>query len=163
MKNFNECDDPNGMITSTSEEIELHSSLSILPCSKSTKNDNSFASTTNSAPGMKYGTRKKRNPAGGPGLERGYSSCERIDGNAPLSSPAIGSARARILHALTLGNGLTSADAWREFGSSRLAADVHELRRLGWPIVSTWVTVATRHQGPARVVRYHLPSAKREF
>lgn len=162
MKSLHGCDGANGMITSSSEKIEFPDPGSIPPRSKTAEAAELPESTNKGAPGRKYNTRKKRNPAGGPGSERGYSSCEHTDGSAPLPSPAMGSARARILQALTLGKRLTSADAWREFGSSRLAADVHELRRMGWPIASTWVTVATRHQGMARVVRYHLASVRRE-
>jgi hypothetical protein len=106
------------------------------------------------------GGQKKRNPAGGPGFARGYSFSEKSNDNSTTTYPATGSARAKVLHALTLGRNLTSADAWREFGSSRLAADVHELRRMGWPILSTWINVTTRHQAMARVVQYHLPSPK---
>ncbi|HHA2385049.1 TPA: helix-turn-helix domain-containing protein [Stenotrophomonas maltophilia] len=106
------------------------------------------------------GGQKKRNPAGGPGFARGYSFSEKSNDNSITTYPATGSARAKVLHALMLGRNLTSADAWREFGSSRLAADVHELRRMGWPILSTWISVTTRHQTMARVVQYHLPLAQ---
>lgn len=162
MKSFHGCDNPDGMITASSEEIELSNTDNTTPRSRVTEAAELVESTVKSVPGRKCGTREKRNPAGRPGSERGYSSCERADSNAPLPSPATGSARARILQALTLGNSLTSADAWREFGSSRLAADVYELRRMGWPIVTTRVTVATRHQSTTSVARYHLSSAKGE-
>lgn len=106
------------------------------------------------------GGQKKRNPAGGPGFARGYSFSEKSNDNSIATYPATGSARAKVLNALMLGRNLTSADAWREFGSSRLASDVHELRRMGWPILSTWINVTTRRQTMARVVQYHLPSPK---
>jgi len=70
--------------------------------------------------------------------------------------PAEGSARAAVLDALLSGRALTSRDAWREFGASRLAADVHELRRMGWTIIADEVDAPTRRGGTARIARYRL-------
>lgn len=73
--------------------------------------------------------------------------------------PRKGTARAEVLTALRRGQHLTSRNAWQAFGTSRLAADVHELRRMGWPIVSMTVTVSTRNGHLGKVARYHLPEA----
>jgi len=69
--------------------------------------------------------------------------------------PAVGTARANILAALEAGRTLTSKEAWIEFGTARLAADVHALRRMGWSIISVEVKVPTRH-GYSRVAEYCL-------
>lgn len=79
------------------------------------------------------------------------------DGSSESSPgrPAVGTVRAAILAALEAGRTLTSRGAWIEFGAARLAADVHALRRMGWPIVSVEVEVPTRH-GYSRVAEYRL-------
>lgn len=69
--------------------------------------------------------------------------------------PAVGTVRANILAALEAGRTLTSKEAWIEFGTARLAADVHALRRMGWPIISVEVKVPTR-RGYSRVAEYCL-------
>jgi len=101
---------------------------------------------------------KKRNPAGGPGFERGYSHDSFDNGSPHRPSPAIRSVRASILRALLEGRSLTSAEAWREYGASRLAADIYELKRMGWGIASCTVEVAVRGSRTARVASYYFPT-----
>ena len=97
--------------------------------------------------------RHERTLAGQPGgdveLQCGDSS------ESSRGRPAVGTVRAAILAALEAGRTLTSRGAWLEFGAARLAADVHALRRMGWPIVSVEVEVPTRH-GYSRVAEYRL-------
>lgn len=47
-------------------------------------------------------------------------------------------------------------EAWQRFGTSRLAADVHALRRAGWNIVAEEVPVQCREGRSARVAVYRL-------
>lgn len=69
------------------------------------------------------------------------------------------SVRGRVLGAHLRGESLTSLDAWRRFGGSRLAADVNVLRKSGWPIETEIVEVETKDAGRrSEVARYFLPS-----
>jgi len=70
--------------------------------------------------------------------------------------PAAGTARADVLAALEAGESLTSLEAWQRFGTSRLAADVHVLRRMGWPIESIETPVLCSGGRSARVAVYRL-------
>lgn len=72
--------------------------------------------------------------------------------------PRKGTARADVLTALQRGQRLTSKEAWHDFGTSRLAADVFELRRMGWPIVAETITVPARRGHRSKIARYHLPA-----
>jgi hypothetical protein len=51
--------------------------------------------------------------------------------------------------------GITSMDAIKEIGCTRLAARVNDLRGFGYDIWTEMVTVLTRN-GKARVARYRL-------
>lgn len=75
--------------------------------------------------------------------------------------PLKGTARADVLDALLAGRALTSMQALLEFGSSRLAADVYELRRMGWPIESEEIVVQAREGRSTRVARYRLADTAR--
>lgn len=103
-------------------------------------------------------TQKQRNPPAGAGSENaGFAS--RLHGDCSARQcPRKGTARADVLAALRAGQRLTSRDAWQAFGTSRLAADIHELRRMGWPIVAEAIAVPTRHGQRSNVARYHLPT-----
>lgn len=98
----------------------------------------------------------ERNPAGGPGFEGQHGHATGIARQAYRKRPAAGTARADVLAALEAGESLTSLEAWQRFGTSRLAADVFELRRMGWPILSEEIKVASRGGRPARVACYSL-------
>lgn len=73
--------------------------------------------------------------------------------------PAAGSIKRQILDALQAGQSLTSLDAWQRFGTSRLAALVHQLRREGWKVDSASVEVETAHGHVAHVARYSMRGA----
>lgn len=97
---------------------------------------------------------QRRNPAGGPGFEGQHALV-----GAPASyrkRPAAGTARADVLAALESGERLTSLEAWQRFGTSRLAADVFELRRMGWPVVSEETPVRCREGRSARIATYRM-------
>ncbi|WP_261997410.1 helix-turn-helix domain-containing protein [Stenotrophomonas sp. Ste96] len=84
-------------------------------------------------------------------MEQGSDDLSQIQCKRPVE----GTARAAVLEALEAGQSLTQAEALREFGTLRLAADVHALRRAGWPIITTDTEVPTR-RGTSRVATYHL-------
>ena len=97
---------------------------------------------------------ERQNPAGGPGSETKHAT-----GNACVSyrrRPTDGTARAAILAELEAGQTLTSLDVWQRIGSSRLAADIHTLRGMGWPIVAEWIDVEAREGRTARVACYSM-------
>ena len=74
----------------------------------------------------------------------------------PAKRPKPDSVRGRILAALIAGRSLTSLDAWREFGGSRLAADIHALRGMGFAIISAETPVECREGRTARVASYFM-------
>lgn len=100
------------------------------------------------------GAEPKRNPAGGPGFETEH----RIDDarSCYRTLPAQGTIRRQILDALRSGRRLTSREVWAEFGGTRLAADVHELRRLGWSIDAEEIVVECRAGRTTHVAQYSL-------
>jgi hypothetical protein len=81
----------------------------------------------------------------------------RANNTTTRVNPEAGSIRARILEALQAGEHLTSLTAWQRWGNSRLAADIHQLRKMGWPILSHEATVTVREGRTAHVARYSLP------
>ena len=102
---------------------------------------------------------EKRNPAGGPGDVQSSFTFDRADSTAHRGRPLPGTVRELVLEALVSGRTLTSLEAWREFGTSRLAADVHALRRMGWRIVSVETPVECREGRSARVATYRMGGA----
>jgi len=100
----------------------------------------------------------KQIPGDGPGFERQLEFAHV--GAAPayqnLRRPAPGTVRAAVLDALLAGHSMTSLEAWRTFGASRLASDVFELRRMGWPILAEEIGVEARDGRSPRVARYRL-------
>ena len=70
--------------------------------------------------------------------------------------PVSGSIKRQVFEALARGERLTSLDAWARFGTSRLASLVHQLRVVGWPILSETVTVDTAHGHQASVAAYFM-------
>lgn len=73
--------------------------------------------------------------------------------------PSIDSARGGILGALLDGQYLTSNEVLRRFSVSRLASDIHVLRKRGWPVRSDDIQVSTADMGrQARIARYSLPA-----
>jgi hypothetical protein len=61
--------------------------------------------------------------------------------------------RAEILEALRRGERLTTADALRRGWGWRLAADIHRLRRYGWPVMSVLIG---QGQGRNPIARYWM-------
>lgn len=77
-----------------------------------------------------------------------------IDFTAPLRVrryPQPGTQNRAILDALLRGAKLTPMDALRLCGSNRLGARIYELKRMGWDIQSTLVSI-----GRAHVAQYSL-------
>lgn len=99
---------------------------------------------------------QRQTPAGGPGLEGQQGHATGIAPQSYRKRPAAGTIRAAVLDAFLAGRSLTSLEAWQRFGTSRLAADVWELRRMGWPIVSEESPVQCREGRSARVAVYRL-------
>ena len=58
------------------------------------------------------------------------------------------------------GGALTSLDAWRLFGCSRLAARVHTLRKQGLLITSRIIRVPTASGRAARIAEYRLSAGE---
>lgn len=99
---------------------------------------------------------KERSPAGGPGFG-GQHELALVDAPASYRKrPAAGTARADVLAALESGERLTSLEAWQRFGTSRLAADVFELRRMGWPVIAAEIKVPCREGRTSRVAQYRI-------
>lgn len=69
----------------------------------------------------------------------------------------------RLLVRLMRGESITSGDWLRDVKSMRLAAEVKQLRDLGWQVRSRLETVTTADRGrKARIARYWLESGQRE-
>lgn len=69
----------------------------------------------------------------------------------------------RLLVRLMRGESITSGDWLRDVKSMRLAAEVKQLRDLGWQVHSRLETVTTADRGrKARIARYWLDFSQRE-
>ncbi len=64
-----------------------------------------------------------------------------------VTYPPVKSVYGRILGVFLNGHRLTCRDVQYRFSASRLAADVHKLRAMGWPIQKMTIAVVTRDQG----------------
>lgn len=73
--------------------------------------------------------------------------------------PKPGSVKAAVLNALRAGERLTPLDAWADFGTSRLAAIVNQLKNEGWPIKRVMVAVECRRGRIAHVAEYFIAGA----
>lgn len=51
---------------------------------------------------------------------------------------------------------ITSAEAFTEYGNTRLAATIFKLRERGYPITSEWETAVNRYGEQVRFTRYRL-------
>lgn len=71
---------------------------------------------------------------------------------ALFAEPAAGTQSRAILDALRHGDALTPLEALNRFGCFRLAARVHDLRRMGYPVQEETIKTATGK----RVARYRL-------
>lgn len=66
----------------------------------------------------------------------------------------------RILQYMGTFGGITSLEAMRDLGVQRLASRISDLRRLGWPITSEFITVENRFGEKCNVKRYMLVDCK---
>jgi hypothetical protein len=62
----------------------------------------------------------------------------------------------RILDYIDEFGSITQLDALRDLGVMRLASRISDLKRLGYPIVSTIETVNNRYEEKCRIKRYSL-------
>lgn len=62
----------------------------------------------------------------------------------------------RIIAYIKEHGSITQLDALRDLGVMRLALRISDLKRLGYPIVSTVETVKNKYQEPCRIKRYRL-------
>lgn len=62
----------------------------------------------------------------------------------------------RILAVLESGGTLTSLDALEDFGCSRLASRITDLKRKGYPVASRMVTRRNRYGRLCRVAEYYM-------
>ena len=62
----------------------------------------------------------------------------------------------RILQYMDNFGGITSLEAIRDLGVQRLASRISDLRSLGWPITSEFVTVQNRFGEKCNVKRYMI-------
>ena len=62
----------------------------------------------------------------------------------------------RIIAYIKEHGSITQLDALRDLGVMRLASRISDLKRLGYPIVSTVETVKNKYQEPCRIKRYRL-------
>ncbi len=62
----------------------------------------------------------------------------------------------RILDYIDRYGSITQLDAILDLGVIRLPSRVHDLKRLGYPVVSEFVQVKNRHGEPCRVKSYTL-------
>lgn len=87
-------------------------------------------------------------------------------GHAPVplgTWPSVSALEGRFLARLLRGAELTAADWLGDARSMRLAAEVNELRDLGWAVKRRLETVRTADRGRlARVARYWLETHQRE-
>lgn len=73
--------------------------------------------------------------------------------------PAAGSIKRQVLERMLSGERLTSLQAWAQFGTSRLASLIHQLRRDGWDIASERIEVETKAGRFALVAQYRVGGA----
>lgn len=92
----------------------------------------------------------------GEGFVDGVNPTRIESANQLLARPRAGTVAERILRALESGRAITSERAWKEFGCSRLAAVVCNLRRLGWRIKSRTVEVRCADGRVAHVASYSM-------
>jgi hypothetical protein len=79
--------------------------------------------------------------------------------DAARTLPTPGSIKRQLLDALRAGESFTSLHAWSRFGTSRLAALIHQLRCAGWPIHCDTIEVITANGRRAHVGRYRIDKA----
>lgn len=73
--------------------------------------------------------------------------------------PSVGSIKRQVLDRMLSGERITSLQAWAQFGTSRLASLIHQLRRAGWDIASDRIEVDTKAGRSALVAQYRIGGA----
>ncbi len=84
-------------------------------------------------------------------------------GAAPKSystRPREGTKAARVLEALEAGQSLTAAQGYSRFGSMRLAAIVHQLRRRGCLVITEEKHARDRYGYAVRYAEYSMPTER---
>jgi len=62
----------------------------------------------------------------------------------------------RVLKYLETGESITSVDAWRELGITRLASRISELKSVGHPINKKTIKVLNRYSEACNVAEYYM-------
>jgi hypothetical protein len=65
----------------------------------------------------------------------------------------------RVLEYLGSGKSITSVDAWRELGITRLSARISELKSVGHPISKKTIKVPNRYAEVCSVAEYSMEAA----
>lgn len=64
--------------------------------------------------------------------------------------------RFRILRHLKHHGSITSWEAIKEYGVTRLSAVIFDLRQIGWNITDEWESTTNRYGEPTKFKRYYL-------
>jgi hypothetical protein len=62
-----------------------------------------------------------------------------------MQLPTPGTQNARLLYHLQIGQSINPLSSWVELGIYRLSARINDLRKMGWPIVTTPIKVPNRY------------------
>ena len=65
----------------------------------------------------------------------------------------------RVLEHLSTGKTITSVDAWRDLGITRLSARISELKQEGHPIQKNTIKVPNRYKEMCSVAEYYMEEA----
>lgn len=77
-----------------------------------------------------------------------------------MTPPRPGTKAAAILRALRRPAGVTAMSAF-ELGDPHVAATVHYLKRVGYPVTAEWHTGTTRFHSVCRFKKYRITSPKK--
>ena len=69
--------------------------------------------------------------------------------------------RLRILKHLRRCGSITSWEAIKEYGITRLSAVIFDLRKMGWDIPDEWEHTTNRYGEPTKFKRYYLAEEQR--
>lgn len=68
--------------------------------------------------------------------------------------------RTRVLEYINKKGGITSLEAFKELGVSRLSAVIFDLKEKGYNIKDVWIVVTNRYGEETKVKRYYLDGVK---
>lgn len=71
--------------------------------------------------------------------------------------------RIRILHHLIHEGSITSWQAIKEYGATRLSAIIFDLKAMGWDIDGEFISFINRYGDKVRFKRYFLTKAARKY